>query len=443
MKIQLADHFTYGRLLKFTFPSIVMMVFTSIYGVVDGLFISNFVGATPFAAINLIMPFLMIFSAIGFMIGTGGSALIAKTLGEGDQKKANEIFSLITYTLIIAGIAATIVGLVFLRQVAIAFGATGELLEYCVSYGRIILIALTPFMLQNAFQSLLITAEKPSLALAVIVAAGLTNVVLDALFIAVFKWGVEGAAIATAISQCVGGFIPLVYFLVSKKSLLKLGKTRFDGKALLKICGNGASEFMTNVSMNIVAILYNVQLMKFAGEKGVAAYGVIMYVNFIFIAVFLGFSMGSAPIVGYHYGAQHHSELKNLFKKSLVIVGVMSVVLTALAELFAKPLSMIFVSYDQELLDMTTVAFMLYSISFIFTGFNIVSSSFFTALNDGVVSAGISFSRTMVFQLASVLFLPIFLGINGVWLAIVVAEALALIVTIVCFAKYKTKYHYL
>lgn len=442
MNIQLSDHFDYKRLLRFTFPSIVMMIFTSIYGVVDGIFVSNFVGKTPFAAINLIMPFLMIFSAVGFMIGTGGSALVSMTLGMGRREKANELFSMLIAVTAALGLVLTIVGLAFLRPVAIAFGAQGEMLEYCVRYGRIIMPALTFFMLQNTFQSFMVTAEKPKLGLAVTVAAGLTNIVLDALFVAVFRWGLVGAAAATALSQVVGGAAPLAYFLRENGSLLRLTRFRPDWRALIKTCANGSSEMMTNVSMSLVNMLYNVQLMRFAGEDGVAAYGVIMYVNFIFISIFVGYSIGSAPVIGYHFGAQHEDELKSLYSKSLRLIAAAGVVLTSLAEALATPLARIFVGYDAALLAMTSRAFRIYALSFAVMGFNIFGSSFFTALNNGLVSALISFLRTLLFQVAMVLLLPAAFGLDGVWAAIVAAELLALGVTAYFFVRMKKTYRY-
>ena len=442
MNIQLSDHFTYRKLLRFTFPSMVMMIFTSIYGVVDGIFVSNFVGKTPFAAINLIMPVLMMFGALGFMVGTGGSALVAKTLGEGERERANGLFSLLIWLSLAAGVVLTVVGIALMRPVAALLGAEGEMLEHCVTYGRILALSLPAFILQNEFQSFLVTAERPGMGLAVTVAAGLTNIVLDALFVAVLDWGLVGAAAATTISQLVGGLVPLSWFLLAGGCPLKLGRPVFDGRALVKTCTNGSSELMTNLSMSLVNVLYNVQLMRFAGEDGVAAYGVIMYVNFIFISVFLGYSIGSAPIVGYHFGAGNTGELKNLFGKSLWILGVLSVVLTGLAEGLAGPLAGVFVSYDARLMAMTRRAFMLYSLSFLLTGINIYGSSFFTALNDGLVSAVISFLRTLVFQVAAVFVLPVFLALDGVWLSVVLAEGLAFCVTVFCFVRFKGKYQY-
>lgn len=443
MRIQLSDHFTYSRLLRFVFPSIVMMIFTSIYGVVDGLFVSNLIGKTPFAAINLIWPYLMGLTVVGFMIGSGGTALISRSLGEGKRVRANEEFSLMVYASIGIGLVLTVIGLVTLRPVAALLGAEGELLDIAVRYGRIVALALTPFMLQTTFQSFFIAAEKPKLGLLVTVLAGLANMMLDALFIAVFRWSVEGAALATALSQFVGGIIPLVYFARPNSSLLQLGKTKWSSKALRQTCTNGASELMTNLSMSVVNALYNLQLLRLAGENGVAAYGVIMYANFIFVAIFVGYAIGSAPIVGYHFGAGSTEELKNLFHKSLKVMGICGAVMLVLGTALAPALSRLFVGYDAELLALTTRGFRLYSLSFLIMGFNIFGSAFFTSLSNGPVSAAISFLRTLLFQVVAIFLLPlIFPGADGVWLAVVAAEALALIVTGFFFVKLRNRYQY-
>lgn len=442
MRIQLSDHFSYGRLIRFTLPSIVMMIFTSIYSVVDGLFVSNFVGKTPFAAINLIMPILIILGALGFMIGTGGSAIVAKTLGEGDPARANRYFSMLVYTTVVGGAVLAAAGELSLPIVSELLGAEGAMLQDCILYGRIILAALPAFMLQNVFQSFMITAEKSRLGLAVTVAAGLTNMVLDFVFIVPLGWGLAGAAIATAISQVIGGAVPIVYFARKNDSLLRLTKAKFEGRILLRTCTNGSSELMSNISASIVTMLYNFQLMRLAGEDGIAAYGVVMYVNFVFSAIFIDYSIGAAPVIGYHYGAQNHAELKNLFRRSLVLVVISGVAMTVLAELLAQPLTHVFVGYDAGLYALTVRGFMLYSISFLVSGVNIFGSAFFTALNNGLVSAAISFLRTLVFQVAVVLLLPLLLGIDGIWLAIVAAELLALAVTLVFFIVKRKQYHY-
>lgn len=442
MKIQLSEHFTYKKLLRFVLPSIVMMIFTSIYGVVDGLFVSNYVGKTAFAAVNLIMPFLMAISALGFMIGTGGSAIVAKTLGEGKKEQANEYFSMLVYLTLIGGIVLSALGILFSPLIARGLGADGALLTNCVLYARITLLSMPAFMLQNVFQSFFVTAEKPKLGLGVIVIAGVTNMVLDFLLVGVFQIGLAGAAFATVTSECIGGLFPILYFARRNSSLLKLGRTHFNGKIFLCACGNGSSELMTNLSSSIVNSLYNIQLMNLAGENGVAAFGTIMYVNFIFIAIFLGYSIGSAPLVSYHYGAGNHDELKNLFQKSLRLIGIWGLMLFILAQLIARPLAAIFVGYDADLFSMTQNGFRIYCIAYLINGFNIYGSSFFTALNNGLISAAISFLRTPVFQLAAVLLLPLLLGINGIWSAVAVAELLTLGLTVTFFVRNRKKYHY-
>lgn len=443
MNIQLSEHFTYSKLLRFTLPSIVMMIFTSIYGVVDGFFVSNYVGKTPFAAVNFIMPFLMVLGAAGFMLGTGGSALVSKTMGEGDKEKANRIFSLLVYVGAALGVVIAALGIIFIEPVAVLLGADGEMLGDCVLYGRIILLALPALLLQFEFQTFFVTAEKPQLGLATTVAAGVTNMVLDWLFMAVFRWGIVGAAAATATSQAVGGITPLFYFASKNSSLLRLTRTVFDGKALLRTCTNGSSELMSNISMSIVGMLYNAQLMKYAGEDGVAAYGVLMYVNFVFISAFIGYSVGTAPVVGFHFGALNRDELKNLLKRSAVIIGVFSLCMFLMGQLLAQPLSSLFVGYDEELMEMTLRGFRIFSFSFLFAGTAIYGSSFFTALNDGLTSALISFLRTLVFQIAAVMLLPLLFDIDGIWLSVAAAEVVAALVTLIFLFAKRKKYGYM
>lgn len=442
-RIQLSDHFTYGRLFRFTLPSIIMMIVTSVYGIVDGFFVSNFAGEAAFVAVNFIIPYPLILGAVGFMFGSGGSALIARTLGEGDRRRANKIFSLIVYASIVSGIVIAIAGLLLLRPVAVFLGASGELLTDSLRYGNIILIAIPAYILQYAFQSLFITAEKPRLALAVTAAAGIVNMVLDALFVGVFSWGIEGAALATAISQYIGGVLPVIYFLCPNSSLLRLTSSRLDVRALLRTCVNGSSELLSNISMPAVSMIYNAQLLFYAGEGGVAAYGVLMYVCMIFIAIFIGYTVGIAPIISFHYGAQNHSELKSLLSKSCIIIGVFSVLMFLAGELLGTPFSMLFVGYDAALLDMTSHAFRIFSFSFLFTGFAIFFSGFFTALNDGVTSAIISFMRTLVFQIAAVLILPLIFELDGIWISLIVAELMAVMVSLVFVFAKKKKYRYL
>lgn len=440
--IRLSDHFTYKKLLRFVLPSVVMMVFTSVYGVVDGLFVSNFVGKTPFAAINLVMPFIMVLGGVGFMVGTGGSALVGKTLGEGDRERADRYFTMMVWLTVLLGVLISVVGIVLMPQISVWLRATPEMLPYCVQYGRTVLAFNMAFMLQNVFQSFFVTAEKPRLGLLATVAAGVTNMVLDALFIAVFDWGVVGAAVATGISQCVGGLLPLVYFLRRNSSLLRLRRTRLQLRPLLQACANGSSELMSNISSSLVGALYNWQLIRLAGENGVAAYGALMYVQFIFVAIFIGYSVGSAPIVSYHYGAGNTDEVRNVLRKSLRLMGVVGAAMVALALLLALPLSRVFVGYDAELLAMTHHAFRATAASFLLVGFNIYASSFFTALNNGGVSAAISFLRTLVFQAASVLLLPIWFDLDGIWWAVTVAEVCALLLSTLFLLLNRRRYGY-
>lgn len=442
-KIKLSDHFTMGRLLKFIAPSIAMVVFTSIYSVVDGFFVSNYAGSTPFAALNLIMPFIMILSTLGFMFGQGGTALVSKTLGEGDNEEANSLFSLITYFVIILGIIFSIIGYIAMPAVAKAFGADDNMLPYCITYGRILMFGLVPFILQNMFQSFFITAERPNLGFFVILAAGITNIILDWLLVGVFKMGLPGAAIATDVSELVGGFIPLFYFFSKKnKSILHLGKTHMEWPALGKAATNGSSEFMNNIASSFVGIIYNKVLMSYLGEDGVSAYGVIMYVMFFFLAIFIGLAMGAAPIVGFNYGAENHEELHNILSISLKIIAVTGIAMFVIAEVCSYGLSYIFVGYNKDLLDLTVGAFKLYSFMFLICGFNIFSSSFFTALSNGGISALISFVRTFIAESVSVIFLPMLIGANGIWFSATLAECIALALTIFCLVKYRKRYGY-
>ncbi|MBE6543969.1 MAG: MATE family efflux transporter [Ruminococcaceae bacterium] len=442
MSIKISDHFTYKKLFRFVLPSIAMMIFTSIYGVVDGLFVSNFVGNTAFASINLVMPFIMILGGMGFMIGSGGTALVAKTLGEGDRERANKYFSMLVQFTVIFGLLLTVVGIVFMRPISYFLGATEGMIEDCVIYGRIVIGFTTAFMLQNIFQSFFIAAEKPKLGLYATIGAGVTNMVLDALFIAVFKWGVAGAALATGVSQCVGGVFPLVYFIKENSSLLRLKFTAVRFKPIFNACINGSSELMNNVSSSIVSMLFNFQLMEYIGENGVSAYGVLMYVQFIFIAIFIGYSIGISPIVGYNYGAEATGELKNILKKSVIFMSTSGVVLTVLAMILSGPMAAIFVGYNKELYELTQRAFMIFAPSFLFAGFNILVSGFFTSLNNGAISAAVAFFRTLVFQSASIIILPTIIGEDGIWLSMIVAEIFAFVISLLFLVAKRKKYRY-
>lgn len=443
MQIQLSDHFSYGKLIRFTLPSIIMMIFTSIYGVVDGFFISNYVGKTAFASVNLIIPYLQILGGVGMMLGMGGSALTSKTLGEGDIPRARRYFTMMVCLMAIVGVLCSVVGIACLRPMAYVFGATDSMIDECMTYGSTCLLFNAFWLLQYGFQSYLIVAEKPKLGLAVTVMAGCTNMVLDYLFMAVLKMGIRGAALATGLSQCVGSIVPLLWFMSSTNtSSLRFTRTKFELMPMLKACANGSSEMLSSVSGSITGILYNLQLMKYAGEDGVAAYGVVMYAAFIFLGVFAGYSSGSSPIMGYHYGAQNHQEMKNVLKKSLKLLGGAAVVLTALAMLGSRTLASIFVGYDAELLDLTARAFVICAIPFLFMWFNIYTSAFFTALNDGAVSAAISFMRALVLPVICILALPAIWQLDGVWFSLVASEVLGLLVSIGFMLGMRKKYRY-
>ena len=450
-RIHLSDHYMFGKLMKFVLPSVIMMVFVSVYSIVDGVFVSNFTDGLAFAALNLIFPFIMILGAVGFMLGTGGNAVVSKALGEGDREKANQIFSMLVYATMILGAALGLVGILVARPVAELFARAekdlsaaerAQLIEYCVLYARIILAVLPAFMLQNAFQGFFVTAEKGNMGIIVTIGAGIGNILLDALFVAVFKWGLAGAALATAINQLLGGVIPLIYFSRKNDSLLQLGKTKFDGKVFWEVCFNGSSELMTNVALSVVTILYNAQLMRYVGIDGVSAYGVMNYIGFIFISVFLGYSVGSAPIIGFHYGAKNNEELKNVYQKSLTLVLIAGVVMLVLAELLAKPLSAFFVGSDAELLALTTRGLRIYAFNFLVAGVNIFASSFFTALSNGVLSLLISFSRTFVCQVVAVFVLPLIWQVDGIWAAAVAAELVSLILSLALLLTNKKRYGY-
>ncbi len=443
MNIRLSDHFSYSKLIRFTLPTIAMMIFTSIYGIVDGVFVSNCVGSDAFAAVNLIMPVIMILGSTGFMVGTGGSAIVSKTLGEKKLEKASEYFSMLIYLCIVSGVILSAIGIIFIKPLAELLGATGDIANNCIIYGRTVFFMMTGLFLQNAFQSFLVVAEKPKLGLAVTLLAGFTNMFLDFLFVYVLRLGVFGAAVATGISQFVGAIIPVIYFASGRNNILHLKKCRFNKDIIIKTFINGSSEMVTNMSMSLVNMLYNMQLMKYIGTNGVVAYGIIMYTGFIFSGTYIGYSLGSAPVISYHYGAGNKKELKSLFKHSIILLVISSVIMTLLAEVLAKYLAEIFVSYDKQLLELTTTAIRIYSVSYLISELNIFASSFFTALNNGFVSAVISFLRMFLFQIIMILLLPVIIGINGIWIAVTAAESLALVVSVIFVIINRKKYGYM
>lgn len=440
--IQLSDHFTYKRLLRFGASPILMMIFCSIYSVVDGLFVSNFVGKDAFTAVNLVFPFIMVLGAVGFMFGSGGTALVSKTMGEGKSELAKQYFTLVVVVAAVSGAVVAAIGILVLQPVCVWMGASGNVLTLCKSYGTTILCVLPLFMLQNMYQGFFTTAEKPRLGFLFTVASGVTNMVLDALFVVAFKFGILGAAAATAISQATGGILPTIYFLCKNSSKLRFGKLRWYGKMVLKVCTNGSSELLGNISMSLVSMLYNKQLIKLTGDNGVDAFGVMMYVQFIFVAIFIGYCISTSPIVGFNFGAKNTPELQNVFAKSMVLISIASVAMTAFGVGLAYPISALFVGYDAELMEMTVNGMRIYSVCYLFVGFNMFASGFFTSLNNGLVSAIISFGRTLVFQVVCIYVLPLFWGLNGIWVATVVAEALATLLSVLMYLINNKKYNF-
>lgn len=443
MNIQLSDHFTYKKLILFALAPISSMIFTSLYGIVDGYFVSNYAGSTPFASLNLVMPFIMLIGGVGFMFGSGGSALVALHLGMNEKEKANRYFSMIVYTMIAVGIVLGIFGFLVAPFVVKLLGATAEMTPYCILYLRINMAGIVFFMIQQLFQTFLITAERPKLGFRITLIAGCSNMFLDWFLVGFLKLGLAGAAWATVMSQVIGGGIPLVLFFIKKDWVIHLGKTSFEIKVILKACGNGISEFLSNISMSIVGFLYNLQLLKYAGENGVSAYGVIMYVSFIFVAIYIGYTMGMSPVVSFHDGAGNKTELKNLYSKSLRIITAANLAMFILAELTSGMLAKLFVGYDAELYELTVRGLRIYSVAFLLMGFNIFSSAFFTALNNGKISAILSVSRTLVFELIMIYLLPAIFGVNGLWAVVIAVEGLGLVLSFWFLIRYGKKYGYM
>ena len=437
-------HYGYRRILKEMWPMVLMLMVTSVYSIVDGWFISNFAGSTAFAAMNIIWPAIAIISALGLMVGAGGSALVSKTFGEGDDERANHIFTMLIKLTFIAGAVISAALFVVMKPLAAALGAEGEMVRYAVIYGRILTAALPVYMLQMAMQPFYMVAGRPELGTITSIACGLTNIALDALFVAGLGWGLTGAAVATAASFIVGGCIPAAFFASkrNKTPLRFLKDSRYEWPAIGQSLSNGLSEFVGNISFNIVGICYNLQLMKYIGENGVSAYGVLMYVGFIFGSVFIGYNMGISQVISYKYGAGDKAELRSLLRKSCALVAVAGIVITATVELLAPLLSRLFVGYYPALRDLTTYALHIYMISFLICGFNMFASAWFTALNNGPVSAVISFTRTLVFELGCVFILPLLFGIDGIWVAVNVAEVLALILSAALVLGFRKRYGY-
>lgn len=443
MEIKLSDRFTYPKLLRFTIPTMLMILCTSSYGIVDGVFISNFAGVTDFSAVNLMFPFIYGAATLGYMFGSGGNAVIAKLLGEKDDCGANRAFSMIVLSGLFLGVITAAVMYVLTPSFARSVGAAGALYESAVKYAKICFLFTPPFILQTMFLSFFIAAGKPKLSLYVNIVSGVINIFFDWLFIAEFNLGVEGAASATGLGQLSGAVIPLIYFIRKNSSLLKLtAKFKFNGKILGLTCANGSSEMVTNLSMSIVNTLYNAALIETAGEPGPAAYGVVLYLNFLFAAIFLGYSQGSAPIVSYDYGARNVSELQNITKKSLTLMLSLGVFCTAFAYFVSPPFARVFCAGNPELYELAVHGSQIFAFSYLLSGFNIWASAFFTALSNGLISALLSFLRLFVFQIGCILILPRIFGLSGIWASIAVAEVLAAVPAAVCLFACRNKYGY-
>lgn len=439
----LGGHYGARRLFISSLPLIGMMVLISIYSIVDGLFVSNLVGTTAFAALNLIWPAIGLVGALGLMVGTGGAALVSKTLGEGDEPRANRYFSMFVEFILLLSVVLAVPLLVWMEPLAVAIGAEGEMVRQCAIYGRICAAGMPAFMMQMGIQPFFMVAGRPRMGTWISLVSGLLNIGLDALFIIVCGWGLAGAAAGSMLACCFGGFYPLWYFSSRfNRSSLAFKATGFEFGPLAKACSNGLSEFVGNISFNIVSMCYNWQLMRFYGENGVAAYSVILYLGFIFVAVYSGYNMTVTPLVGFNFGAGNKRELRSLLRHSLTLMLVLGVLLAGTAELLAGPAARLFVGYDSELTALTVHATRLYAPSFLITGLTLFVSAWFTGLNNGPVSALASFSRTFVFELSCVFLLPVLLGVNGIWLSAPAAEILSLFLGAALLLRFRSRYGY-
>lgn len=443
MRIELSGHYSVRRLLVSAVPSIVMILVTSLYSIVDGVFVSNFAGTTPFAALNLMWPAMQVVTVLGLMVGTGGSALVSKTKGEGDDKKADAIFSTLVRFTLILGVIMGALFFILTPQIARWLGAEGELLRQSIIYARICISVAPVFMIQMAFNSFFMAAEKPQLGTALSIASGITNIIVDAVLIVWLKMGIAGAAIGTASGMAVGGLYPIFYFSSKRNSSsLHLVKNTAEFRHVLKACSNGLSEYVGNIALSVVSICYNVQLMKYLGENGVSVYGILMYLGFAFASLFIGYNIMATPVIGYNYGAGNRPELKSLLNKSMGIVLTTGILLAGIVTALARPLATIFVSYDPELLDLAVRAIRIYFISFTICGINMFTSAWFTGLNNGIVSAVAAFTRTLVFELGAVFVIPALFGIDAIWAAVNVAEVLALILSAALILAFRRRYGY-
>ena len=419
-----------------------MMLFTSMYGVVDGLYLSHFSGKEAFAAITLIIPLPLLIGAWAYMIGAGGSAVIAKAIASDRQKDANEYFSFLVLISVLGSILLAGIGEIFLEPCAKLLGANDEMLPFCMTYGRILIAAVPLYVLQNVFQSFLTVAEHPKIGLAINLVSAFLNMALNFVFIRITNEVVTAVALATVVSQFVGGITPFVFFVRSKSTTLRFGRPHMPMSLLGPVFANGVSEFVSEIFHPLASVMYNYKLMELTGLNGVAAYGVLMNVGFLFGSVFLGFAVGSAPLFTYKYEREDHDELHSLFIKSTISVVLMGFLLYGVACMIEGPFAAEFFGGDELLITMTEEAFALHSLSYMVMGLAVFASAFFTAIHDSRVSFLISFLRTLLFEVLAILLLPMLFDLNGVWAASLTSEVLTLLVTVGLLISKKEKYQY-
>lgn len=438
----IAQEFNLISLLRFVAPTVVMLVFMSLYQMVDAVFVSKFVGENALSALNIVYPFPSIVIAVSIMLATGGSAIIARNMGEGKEKEAKENFSFIVLVGAVIGVAIATAGILFIEPLIYMLGATPSLYDYCYEYLFILVLSVPLSVFQMLFQSFFVTAGKPHLGLTLTVLGGVSNIVLDYVFIVLCGFGVSGAALATSIGYSIPGLFGLIYFAVSRKGTLYFVKPVFRWGVLFKCCINGSSEMVNNLAVAVTTFLFNVLMLKYEGEAGVAAITIVLYAQFLMTSAFMGFSSGIAPVVSFNYGSGNVRQLKKIFKISVWVIAVVSAAVFVIAETCSDVVIMVFTPAGSEVFGLTKYGFAIFSFSFLCTGMNIFASALFTAFSNGKISAILSFLRTFVFLTACLLFLPLFWGVDGIWLAVPVAEVMALFVSVYYLVRFKKVYQY-
>lgn len=441
MTNSIAQKFNVFTLLKFAFPTMVMMVFMSLYTIVDGIFVSRLVGSNALSAVNIVYPVISLLIACGIMLSTGGSAIVARQMGEKREQEARENFSMLAVVSVLTGIVILVLGLMFLEPICRILGGTPVLLEDCKIYLGVLLGFGPLTMLQMLFQTFFVTAGKPGLGLGLTLTGGVVNMVLDYVFMGPMQMGVLGAALATGLGQAIMAVAGVVYFLKVKGNLYFV-KPVFRGNILLQSCGNGSSEMVSNLSTAVVTFLFNITMLKLAGEDGVAAITIVLYGQFLFTALYLGFSMGVAPVVSFNYGNQNHAQLKRIYKICIGFILGSSVFILGIALLFSEPIVGIFTGEENHTYELAVEGFFQFSFNYLFAGINIFASALFTSLSNGKISAIISFCRTFVFITVSIVLLPRVMGITGVWLSVPLAELVTLFISITYLKGQKEVYHY-